>query len=364
MQRRQNIRSQPSARQWRLAALLWLAVLVAAAGVARADEPAPELGKYDRQVDEAIDRGLAYLATRQKPDGSFLDPGGHDVAVPSLCAMAFLAKGYTPGTGPYGQVINRSIDYVLANRQQADGMFGGGAGSYGRMYGHGISTLMICEVSGMVDPERQKKIDAAMGEALKLTLAAQQIVKPPPHSGGWRYLPSSGDSDISCTGWQLMSLRSARNAGAPVPKEAIDRAVTYILGLQTPDGGFGYASPSGPGLARTGTALLCLELCGRHGHKATTTAGDWILRNLPANFGSDYFSYACYYASQGMFQLGGDYWKQWAARMYELMLKFQQADGSWPAGGGGEVTAGACYSTAMAILAMSVPYRQLPIYQR
>ena len=71
-----------------------------------------------------------------------------------------------------------------------------------------------------------------------------------------------------------------------------------------------------------------------------------------------------YYASQGMFQLGGKYWRHWAPRMYDLMLKYQQKDGSWPAGASNEARAGLGYSTAMAVLAMSVSYRQLPIYQR
>ena len=50
--------------------------------------------------------------------------------------------------------------------------------------------------------------------------------------------------------------------------------------------------------------------------------------------------------------------------MYEMMLKFQRKDGSWPQGSSGEAAPGPCYSTAMGVLAMAVTYRQLPIYQR
>jgi hypothetical protein len=64
-----------------------------------------------------------------------------------------------------------------------------------------------------------------------------------------------------------------------------------------------------------------------------------------------------------MFQLGDRHWRQFAPHMYEMMLKFQQTDGSWPQAGGGEAKAGPCYSTAMGVLAMAVSYRQLPIYQ-
>ena len=81
-------------------------------------------------------------------------------------------------------------------------------------------------------------------------------------------------------------------------------------------------------------------------------------------WGGTWFYYGLYYCSQGMFQLGDKYWETYATHMYEMMLKFQKDDGSWPQGGGQEGACGSVYSTAMAALALSVSYRQLPIYQR
>jgi len=232
-----------------------------------------------------------------------------------------------------------------------------------QMYSHGISTLMLSEVSGMVAPQRQEKIDKALPKALKLILVAQRARKRATDQGGWRYRYDSPDSDISCTAWQLMALRSARNNGAPVPKQAVDEAVRYILSLRLADGGFGYTDASEPTAARTGTALLCLELTGRGRDAAATGAGDWILRHMPQQDG-EYFYSGLYYCSQGMFQLGGDYWQRWEAWMYEAITKSQRPDGSWPAGQRGETSAGPCFSTAMSVLALSVTYRQLPIYQQ
>ena len=336
------------------AAVLAVAVL----GLLLSSEPLPAdkaeapLAKYEKPVDTAIDKALKYLADRQHKKLGYFAASRSPVAVTSLSVMAFLAKGHTPGRGPYGEVINKGIDYVLS-RQSAGGVFPP------EMYTHSITTLMLSEVSGMVNRPRQKKIDIALAKALKVILAAQKVNKPALHRGGWRYSPTSGDSDISCTSWAVMALRSARNNGADVPKSAIDQAVAYLKRLRTPDGGFGYATPSGPGLARTGTGLLLLELCGKHRDKLTLGAGDWILKHLPKKFGGGHFFYAIYYSSQGMFQLGGDHWVRFAGNMYELMLKYQGRDGSW---GGG--VAGPCYSTAMSVLAISVTYRQLPIYQR
>ena len=339
------------------------AAIALPAATAPADEASQVLAKYSQKLDKSLDRALAYLAKNQLTDGSFRSEMSRSTGVTSLCVMAFLAKGHTPGAGPYGELIDRGIDFVLAN-QQPNGMLVGGTQSHGPMYSHAIATLMLSEVSGMVDPARQKKIDRALPKAVGLTLAAQKVRKSRTHQGGWRYQHTASDSDISCTGWALMSLRSARNNGAAVPKEAIDEALKFVMNCRCRDGGFGYTGPNSPGLARTGTALLCLELCGRHGNEAAVGAGDWILGNLPDRFGGGHFYYGLYYCSQAMFQLGQKYWQRWSGNMIEMMLKYQQSDGSWPMGVSSEAKAGTTYSTAMGVLAMSVSYRQLPIYQR
>lgn len=349
-------------------------LLVGAMGAPRAaaDEAIEALKKYDKPVDAAIDKALSWLAAQQHKEGYWPSGLGKDPAITSLAVMAFLAKGHTPGNGPYGERINRGIDFVLGCAKP-NGMLVAGSAT---MYIHGISTLMLSEVSGMVDRERQDRIDKVLPHAVRLILTAQQVKKAPQFAGGWRYTPQSGDSDISLTGWSLMALRSARGNGALVPKDAIDKAVEFVLRCR-PAGakvnrkdpkaqpiGFAY-QPGGPsGLARTGVALLCLELCGRHRSDDALDAGDYVLGHLPRNYGEAYFYYSIYYCSQGMFQLGGSYWEKWAPHLYEMMLKFQSKDGSWRQGASGEAPGGTCYSTAISVLALTVSYRQLPIYQR
>ncbi|MBI5722557.1 MAG: terpene cyclase/mutase family protein [Planctomycetes bacterium] len=331
-----------------------------ASGPAAKDD---SLVKYDARLGHAVEKALEFLAAQQDDDGSFKGCASKaNAAVASLCVMAFLAAGHTPGSARYGETINKGIDFVLTCRKD-DGLIFDRRGGH-PMYSHGISTLMLCEVSGMVDGRRQKAIDAALPKAVGIILAAQKIQKAGAQQGGWRYAAASNDSDISCSGWALMALRSAKGNGGEVPKEAIDEAVKFIMACRAKDGGFGYQPGGGPGLARTGTGLLCLELCGKHGEKPPGEAGLWILQHLPNKLGDSFFYYALYYCSQGMFQLGGNFWRIWAGHMYEMMLTFQQKDGSWPAGSDQEGQAGPCYSTAMAVLAMSVSYCQLPIYQR
>ena len=337
--------------------------LLCAPGAARCDVATLEDAKYQRAFDAAVDKALAYLAKAQLPDGSF--PGGmpKNTAIASLCVMAFLARGYSPGLPPYGDTINRGIDFVLAAQDARGLLIGAGRG---QMYSHNISTLMLSEISGMVAPERQKRVDEALPKALKAILAAQDVQKQKIYQGGWRYEPNSTDSDLSHSGWALMALRSARNNGATVPKEAIDRAVSFLLSLRNADGGFSYqvASRLGSGVARTGAGLLCLELCGRHRDEAALKAGQFIAAEFDRRLKREYFFYGLYYCAQGMFQLGGEEWEKFAPRLYDTVLKMQKEDGSWESPHNQEKRAGPCYSTGMAVLALSVSYRQLPIYQR
>jgi len=310
------------------------------------------------RVDEAVDRGLRFLASHQAANGAFPGLYGRSTAVVSLGGMAFLAKGYMPGEAPYGDVINRCIDYVLG-ANHANGLLDRGDAAHGIMYCHNISTLFLSEVSGMVDPVRQEKIDLALPRALALILNAQRVPKAPQHAGGWRYQPTSRDSDMSCSGWALMALRSARLNGGNVPDDAIARAVHYILGRHNGHGGFGYQDTRTVRPTLSGCALLCLELTGHHGQDVTLKAGHYLVNSMTALRREPQVFYGMYYVSQGLFQLGGTHWQKFCGWMYDTWIPLQNDSGAWSAPKNGEG-----YATAMMVLAFTVPYRQLPIYQR
>ena len=332
-------------------------LLLLAAG-ARAQEAVREDVQFQKAFDGAVDRGLTYLAARQDTNGAW----HHHTGITALGVMAFLARGNVPGCGAYGATIDRGIDFVLASQDDKGTLIGLGSG---QMYSHNIATLMLAEVSGMVDPPRQKRLDAVLPRAIQVTLAAQKVPKNAAMQGGWRYGPNATDSDISHSGWAFMALRSARNSGAPVPREAIDDGLRFIRRCATADGGFAYQPGGVSGLARTGAALLCIELSGEHRSPVTLKAGKHIQTIYSRCWpGHEMRYYGAYYVAQGMHQLGEQEWETFAPAFYRDLLALQQADGAWRDMGAAEASAGPEYRTAMAILALSVSYRQLPIYQR
>jgi hypothetical protein len=66
-----------------------------------------------RQVDHAVERALAWLASQQEADGSFPTIPTGQPAVSSLCMLAFAAHGHLPGEGVHGERLERGIDYVM-----------------------------------------------------------------------------------------------------------------------------------------------------------------------------------------------------------------------------------------------------------
>jgi hypothetical protein len=327
-------------------------------------QEAPPPAAEATAIDRSVKRGLEYLRSTQKPDGAWESGGfGRATSVTSLAVMAFLAAGHVPGeAGPYREAIERGIRYVLAH-QRSDGMLVSNT-SHGPMYCHGISTLMLAEVVGMTsDPALASQIRQALTKAVRLILMAQNLPKNPENTGGWRYQPTSRDSDISVSGWQLMALRAAKAVGCDVPGANIERAVEYLKRCAVPTGGFAYQPGQSANNPRTGTGVLALEICGEHLSAEALAGAEYLLKHSP-HWSSPYFFYEVYYCPLAMFQMGDRYFRAYYPRLVQILLDHQERDGSWLSGDGNDRSGGRNYCTAMGVLALTVEHRYLPIYQR
>lgn len=347
-----------------------LVAAIVASAVWPASARADQRTAKQKQVDTAIVNALKYLAREQRPSGAWaVGRIGESTATTSLAVMAFLAAGHVPGEGPYGKAIERGVQWVLDHQQLISRQPGQETvmlvhrRSHGPMYSHGISTLMLAEVIGMLKKKQRRECRVALERSIRLILKAQAVRKSSRHAGGWRYQYSSRDSDLSVTGWQLLALRAAKDVGCDVPKDNITQAVQYVKNCRSRFGsGFGYQPSAGATATRTGTGILCLEVCGEHKSDEAIRGADYLLRR-PLREHDSYFFYGVYYCTVGMFKVGGKYWDATKRHLHELLLDSQLGEGSWISRGT-ERHHGKVYCTSMAVLALAVEYRYLPIYQR
>lgn len=334
--------------------------------------------KAHDKTDQAVSRAIAFLIAQQDKDGAIQDRAlgaTSATAMTSLAVMAMAAVGHQPTDDTKeGTAMRRALQFVLRpDRQDEQGYFGAVDGS--RMYGHGMATLMLCEMLGMgVDTQMDKVLRERAGKAVQLLLRSQAVAKDAVQAGGWRYLPDAADSDLSITVWAVMALRSAKNAGLDVPKRAIDQAVAYIrrcyASKRGPDGrplepraGFVYHHSRGPEFAMGAAGLLALQVCGAYDVPEVKGAAEW-LRGIELRYDTKWFFYGTYYYAQGMFQAGDDYAAQARKVVEGLLLPRQEGDGSWKGAYERENGAGRVYTTSLGVLALAVKYHYLPIYQR
>jgi hypothetical protein len=308
--------------------------------------------------------------------------------VTALVVLAFLSSGHQPGLGPYGNQLNRAIDYVLSC-QQPTGLFSKSTlpprhvhqgASHTAVYNHAISGLMLTELFGQVTGERSARIEQAVNLALRETARQQQEPSKlnPVDVGGWRYPYRVGsftpsDSDLSVTAWQLMFLRSAKNAQFAVDDKMVEAAVAYVeRTFDQSRGEFYYGLLGNDRATRRGmmgAGALSLALGGKHQTVMARRTGDWLLRRPFTAYGQtthveDRFHYSAYYCSHAMAQLGGKYWEQIFPPLARILLDNQSRNGSWQSETGGDSMYGSAYPTALSVLALTPAYQLLPVYQR
>jgi len=308
----------------------------------------------------SIRLGLAFLRGRQRPDGALGDP--HRTALSAFAVMAHLAAGHTPGDAEHGAWLRRSLDAVLAGQDES-GYFGRLDNS--RMYGHGIATLVLAEALGTCrDDDLEDRLRRALVRAVAVTVAAARVVKPPEHQGGWRYHPTEGSSDLSLSGWQVMSLHASQQVGVAVPAEVITGAVDYARRLIGPDGSVGYDKTGDDHAALRGLGLLCLGL----GHQERSPQAARIadrIRSDPIAWQGPWFFYRAYYEAVGLGRTLPEQWAIYAPRLEQVLISHQAQDGSWPnPPGDNEAGHGPVYATSMAVLALAMRQGLLPAYQR
>lgn len=376
-----------------------------------ADEVSPSRNLVDARTLEAVEAGFRFLVRTQNPDGSWSSNAGkkinesyrvfdegrgvHHVGVTSLGILAFLAGGHIPGRGPYGDVLDRAVRFVMDQVQDSGYI----ASNRTRMYSHAFATLALAEVYG-VSPHA--KLEERLEKAVEFTVRCQN------ETGGWRYVPFTTDSDMSVTVCQVVALRAAKNVGMRVPRSTINRALNYVImsantespgrgGRGWPRGSFLYQpytqQYNRDSFSLTAAGLTTLFQAGLYDDRslaryvtendidkhpppsleAITNYMRRMYERMPPHHRNHYFYwYGNYYAMQAMYQIGGqqpEVWAAWYRRVRDDILRRQVKDPRQPADRRegwwlSIIDETNAYATASALLILQFPLDQLPIHQR
>jgi hypothetical protein len=325
-------------------------LLFSICSIAQADPAAtsqPAAAGLDPAVQKAVDSGVNFIISKQNRDGSLCDIDQERTAITSLVIMALKSNGVqmSQQTAP-GAAMRKAMAWLLQDaRLRPDGYFGND-GSW--MYTHGVTTLMLGQMSGAgADEQQNAVIKNRLTKAVDLILEAQKNN----HTGGWRYQATSADADICLTSCQIRALAAARRAGISVPKEAFARAADFVKSCAADLGGFSYV-PGGPaGWSRSAAGLLTLQLCGQWDSPEAKLAFDYLhARARPAD--RIWYLYGCpaYVAAMG----AADPEELETARgnVADTVLQFQRPDGSW-VGWAPDNEHGQVYCTALVILSLT-----------
>lgn len=343
------------------------------AKVATAAAPSPVAAQADRAtVAAAVERALLYLAREQRANGAFAE-GHHEVVLTALATLSFLSAGQPPGDGRYGLIVQRAADYLVSKvpgggvEEGSGGYVGGVDGS--RMYGQAIVAIALSELAASTtDETRREKLLAALGRVVPVILQAQKVEKDAKHAGGWRYEPTSTDSDLSLSGWCAQALRAVRGMGGVgerVPDEALTRAMNYVLQCRTATGGFSYQPGGNAEAGTTGSGALTLLLLSSPSAPPPPELGPALelLGAQSVKFEDRFAYYATHAVFSAAHHAGPPVSNRVAAWAVPLLLSLQQPDGGFPPSKSSEEP-GRVYATAMATITLSIPTSPLPSHRR
>ncbi len=384
-------------------------------------------------TESAVELALAWLAKRQKADGSwdFRDKqqvaltgrgsGKYNLGATGLATLAYLGAGYSHKHGKHKEVVGKALDWLIYNQEKYGGWTKKPENQ--EMHAQGIATLALVEgYAAHPSGKDGKKLLKRAQLGVKFIQRAQY-----PYSGWAYYMPQHTHMhwtkmvEQSVVIWNGMALKGARTSGVRVDGKSLAGMVKWLDDAQGKKGQYAYsgvARSGSPAFCRLKRSTPCMVAAAlmmrmwtgcRPGYQGTHDSADIVLKHLESHyprwrsqvadpgpeperpgprpkdrkqvaewnekcaiwlkwhraksavrFPDMYF---LHHGTIAMFQVGGERWKKWNAKMTDVVLKHQQKDGSWAAGGT-YVLGSQVMSTSLGALILESYYRYSPLYSR
>ena len=291
--------------------------------------------------------------------------GGCRTGATGFALLAFLGGGHTHQTGDYQKEVKAGVEFLMKYGKDTPNGFDlcPLVVSNEKMYVQGLCTIALSELSALTKDQRVK---LAATNAVKFIVAGQN-----PKSGGWRYnpYPDTDTGDTSVVGWQIMALKSAKNAKLAFPGSTFKGAELYLNSAQVAGGSqYVYDLSQKAGTpTMTAAGLLCRMYLGWDRKNKGLQEGVKYLASIKPQPNNMYFNY---YATQVMHHWGGDEWNTWNSVMRDQLIRTQKTSkdghmqGSWDLADVHGAVGGRLYMSCLCVMTLEVYYRHLPIYRR
>ncbi len=168
------------------------------------------------EVEHAIDQGLAWLRTQQRPEGFWSNPD-----FPALTALVLTAyegdpsvKDRSLAAQPEG--VRHGYDWLLTCAKPDGGIYNKGLTNY---------NTAICVTA--LFAAHEARFEPALAAGRRFVAKGQNHLAGDPADGGFGYDPGSGKADLSNTVYALEALYhtralAAKPEGKPAPEQDLD----------------------------------------------------------------------------------------------------------------------------------------------
>ena len=309
----------------------------------------------------AVMKGLGYLSQQQQADGSFtgFDEPGPRVAPAAQVLLAFLSTGQTPAVGRHALATRNAVDFIVRQLPD-DGDFGRADGS--GIFGQAIITIALAEIHGLdTDAARRSLIQDALKKSLAVIISTQDS-RNDARAGGWRE-GGNGEGELEATLWMVLALRALKDADFDVPKEAMQRAVSFVRACAKRNAAAFSNRDGGPTPLTNAAGIAVLLLAGIDGKDNLKEPHKFLVEHRPNEEATDFFT-TLYVSSLAAMQEGEPKWTPVWKPIRDILLGKQTAEGSWFPPRPPSVGLGTVAATSTAVMTLAMPYRLLPLYGR
>ena len=324
------------------------------------------------EIDQAIQDGLAWLATQQQVDGRICQmPYPNPVAATAAAVLAFENEGHFPGGGTaYSGVVEDGLDFIFSYAkivpiipQPAGDPDSDGDGNGVSFWDEAVErevyeTGMVMQA--IVASNTPDRVVTTGGDCIGWTYEEVMVdvvdwvafgqVDDGTGRGGWRYYANYSNSDNSTAQWPVLGLIAAEQWGINAPpfvKTELNIWIDYIQNDMS--GGSGYGDPNTyVNIAKTGGLLVEMYYVGDANNTARAQAAinfiDSRWNDAPGGvwYGNKGHSYAMFSVFKGLELMevanipsapanaetpAGDWWGDYC----EFIVNAQAGDGHWDA---------------------------------